>query len=67
MNKDEIQPESKPNAIGIAKVRRLVRPNNSATTIIVRTAKEVVTVVKIFLTITLLRLRLTSSPNGLSL
>lgn len=44
-NNEDTQPDTRPNAIGIAKERSEVRPQTSATTTIVRTAQTVVVVV----------------------
>lgn len=61
MKREERQPESIPNAIGIAKLLSEVRPNSSDTTIIIIIAIRVVTEVTMVLILTLLRLSLTSS------
>ena len=65
MNREEIQPETIPNAIGIAKLRSDVKPKNSETTTIITTAIKVVTVVTIFLVLTTFTLILTSSAVGM--
>ena len=66
INSDEIPPEIRPNAIGIAKVRRLCKPKSSDTTTIVITARNVVTeVITLRLKVWLI-LRLTTSPISLS-
>jgi len=66
MKSDEIAPETRPNAIGIANVRRLERPKNSETTTMVRTARIVVTDVTMLRIITLLILIFTTSPISIS-
>ena len=59
--REEMQPEIRPTAIGMAKLLSEESPKNSATTIIITTARKVVTVVIIVRDFTLLTAPLTRS------
>ena len=66
MQRDETAPETIPNAIGMAKVRRVESPNSSETATIVITATKVVREVITFLLSEVLMLVLTISPISAS-
>ena len=66
MQSEEIAPETIPNAIGMAKVRRVDSPNSSETVTIVITATKVVSEVMMFLLKEVLMLVLTTSPISAS-